>query len=162
MWQNCEIKNIDRSFLNRVALKFLKDEDLAEDAMAEIFSRLPKILNKFSEKANLNTYLYRVVVNKCLDIIKSKKRELKKIANLKDVTQLHHTDREIETEWAVNEAIAELNIDYRLPIILVELQNYDYQSAALELKIPITTFKTRIFRARKQLLEILNKRGVSL
>ena len=52
--------------------------------------------------------------------------------------------------------------DFRIPLIMAEYENYSYTEISEKLDLPVNTVRTRIFRARKKLLEIIKKMGVTL
>ncbi|MCZ9989475.1 hypothetical protein OFR34_10035 [Brachyspira hyodysenteriae] len=52
--------------------------------------------------------------------------------------------------------------DFRIPLMMAEYENYSYNEISEKLDLPVNTVRTRIFRARKKLLSIMKKMGVSL
>jgi RNA polymerase sigma-70 factor (ECF subfamily) len=61
-----------------------------------------------------------------------------------------------ELEQAVKQALNQLDADRRVVVVLVDLQDLDYQGAAQILGLPIGTVKSRLARARLQLHHLLN------
>ena len=57
-----------------VALRFLKDQMEAEDAMQEAFIKAFKKLHQFNGEVSFGAWLKRIVINKCIDKLKAKKR----------------------------------------------------------------------------------------
>ncbi|MDA0029111.1 hypothetical protein OFR29_06425 [Brachyspira hyodysenteriae] len=60
------------------------------------------------------------------------------------------------------EALEKLEDDFRIPLMMAEYENYSYNEISEKLDLPVNTVRTRIFRARKKLLSIMKKMGVSL
>ena len=60
------------------------------------------------------------------------------------------------------DALSKLNETFRIPLLMSEYENYSYEEIAEKLVLPVNTIRTRIFRARKKLLSIIKKMGVSL
>lgn len=54
---------------------------------------------------------------------------------------------------AILQALMQLPMEARMPIILIDIQEFDYQTAAHMLRIPLGTLKSRLVRARLRLLE---------
>ena len=60
----------------RFACRILGREDLADDAVQEVFIRFHAALSSFRGQSTVKTYLTRIAINKCLDILRSRKRRL--------------------------------------------------------------------------------------
>lgn len=60
------------------------------------------------------------------------------------------------------DALSKLNETFRIPLLMSEYENYSYEEISKKLDLPVNTIRTRIFRARKKLLSIIKKMGVSL
>lgn len=56
-------------------ISLLKHEDLAEDAMQEIFMKILLNLSKFSGKSKVSTWIYSITYNFCIDMIRRKKKD---------------------------------------------------------------------------------------
>lgn len=56
-------------------ISLLKYEDVAEDAMQEIFMKILLNLSKFSGKSKVSTWIYSITYNFCIDIIRRKKKD---------------------------------------------------------------------------------------
>jgi len=59
--------------LGRYALKFLRDEDLSEEIVQEVFIRLFENKGKFNDVINWKSYLLKMVKNACIDFLRKKK-----------------------------------------------------------------------------------------
>jgi RNA polymerase sigma-70 factor (ECF subfamily) len=57
------------------SISLLRDEDLAEDAVQEIFMKILLNLSKFSGKSKVSTWIYSITYNFCIDIIRRKKKD---------------------------------------------------------------------------------------
>ena len=60
------------------------------------------------------------------------------------------------------EALSKLEDDFRIPLMMAEYENYSYNEISETLDLPVNTVRTRIFRARKKILSIMKKMGVTL
>lgn len=55
-------------------ISILKDEELAQDAMQDVFMKILLNLSKFSEKSRFSTWVYSITYNYCIDLIRKKKK----------------------------------------------------------------------------------------
>lgn len=142
--------------LRMAAGKILGDHTQAADVVQETFLAFFRTAGSFRGQSGIFTYLYRITVNKAIDIIRKKNRE-KKFYFLPQARE-EHTDVSI----VVREALGRLPDNQRLPLIMAEIDRLSYEKIAAELALPVNTVRTRIFRARKKLYNILLQMGVTL
>lgn len=155
----------------RQAYWIMGEEKAAEDATQEAFLRAYQHMNGFNGGPFL-PWILRIATNYCLDQLRREK--FRQTLSLED---MNHEDEDIgDTTWlrdpnASTEEIVErtemmaqimhcirrLPGEYRAAVILVDLQNLDYQEAAFALGIPLGTFKSRLSRARAQLQKWLEQ-----
>lgn len=57
-----------------LCLRYLQHEQEAEDAVQEVFVKVYRKLDSFRDEAQLGTWIYRIAVNQCLDILRAHKR----------------------------------------------------------------------------------------
>ena len=149
----------------RQAFWMMGEQEAAEDAAQEAFIRAYQSIHTVFGNT-FKAWLLRITTNVCIDML----RRLKK----HPVTALEPVDEdgeEIESaSWmvapgqstesaleskemmnAVNTVLAHLHPDYRTAIILVDIQEMDYQAAARVMGVCMGTFKSRLARARLQL-----------
>ncbi len=151
------------SSLRSVAFRITKDDEEAKDIVQDVFISYYKNMDKFRNDSNLFTYLYRIAVNKSVDFVRKQKREK---TNFEDDFTNHPNGKNeianLETKIVIGIALDKLDLPYRLPIILLEYENKNYEEIALLLNLPLNTVKTRISRAREKLLKILLNMGVTI
>ncbi len=121
-------------------------------------------LGAFDEKANFSTWLYRIVVNSCLDFIK-KQQKLRLVDTPYNEAIETSLDRQTETvesqvikgELAqiIKRSLEKLTAEQRLPIILRDYLGMSYDNIAETLQLPLGTVKSRLMRGRKKLREIV-------
>lgn len=56
-------------------ISLLKDEEMAQDAMQDIFMKILLNLSKFSEKSRFSTWVYSITYNYCIDLLRRKKKQ---------------------------------------------------------------------------------------
>jgi len=146
----------------RVAHRMLADADKAHDAVQEACVKALASMGQFDAQASLATWLHRITVNCAKDAVRSQGRKERAHATL----QSQAADRElpspaeaVETKelsdvaWTLLEKLPE---DCRLAFALTQLDGYSYDEAAEIEGQPRGTIASRVFRAKKILLEQMN------
>jgi len=128
-------------------------DDIAQDVLITIY----KNLKSFRFQSQFSTWLYRITVNKCRDHLR-KVRIRSIFAPMKDGEEepVYLPSMELkEISEIVNNAIAKLPEKLRLPLLLKDIEGLSYQEIAETVECEIGTVKSRIFRAREGLRELL-------
>ncbi len=153
----------------RTAYGMLGNPEDAKDATQESFIKIYKSLKNFKFQSNFSTWMYRIVHNTCLDIIRKQKRrkeipmETKNNLNnngyeipLKDLSDGPEALLEYEfVKKEIKKCIVELPAEYQGVIILRDIENLSYEEIAKVLNISEGTVKSRLNRGRKQLRQRL-------
>lgn len=142
----------------RVALRFIKDSQEAEDAMQEAFIKAFSKLDQFTGEVTFGAWLKRIVINKCIDLLKSKKMELIAINEQVLSSVEEEEDWEVENGVGIEEvraAIESLPEKYKYPLMLFLMEGYDHEEIAEILKITPVASRTLVFRGKKKLKEEL-------
>ena len=79
-----ELYDTHKDLVFNLCLNYLHNQEDAEDATQDIFVKIHQKLASFQRQSNLKTWVYRIGVNHCLDILKSRKRQ-KRFAFLTDL-----------------------------------------------------------------------------
>ena len=137
----------------RIALRMLGDESDAEDATQDAFVQAWRKLGGFRADAAFSTWMYRIVTNRCLNMLRARRRT----EPLPDDREApaSRPDRIAEARWQVEDlklAILRLTPEQRAPLVLRELQGCTYEEVAESLDISIPAVKSRLHRARLELL----------
>ena len=162
------IDSYQRKIFN-IALRMLGNYDDAGDLTQEVLIRIYRSIGSFKEQSSFSTWIYRITTNVCLDEIR--KRKNRKVISLDEEIKFDDGDmkRQIESDEPtpeetaetedlkkiVNDAIARLNEEHRIVIVLRDIQGLSYEEIADVLKCPEGTVKSRINRARQALKNIL-------
>jgi RNA polymerase sigma-70 factor, ECF subfamily len=135
----------------------LNSNDYVDDIAQEVFITVYKNLNQFKFQSQFTTWLYRITVNKCKDHIR--KMKIRKIFSpIKDVDReagYNISVEESNTAELVQEAIKKLPDKLRVPLLLKDIEGFSYQEIAETVECEIGTVKSRIFRAREGLKNLL-------
>tara|TARA_B100000700_G_C15051330_1_gene860464 strand:+ start:3024 stop:3644 length:621 start_codon:yes stop_codon:yes gene_type:complete len=149
-----------------LALKFVKDLQIAEDIAQESFLKAYKSINSFREESAFYTWIYRITVNTSKNYLTSKTR--KKELSESDINRLEDSEdifdipggsspEEILSANNLREVIMEsltnLPEDIRTAISLREFEGLTYEEISEVLNCPIGTVRSRIFRGREIMQE---------
>ena len=141
-----------------VAQRYMKHTAAAEDAMQESFIKAFQKLDQFSGNVTFGSWLKRIVINTCIDIIKSNRMETDPLNE--SVLKIADSDE----DWLVDdsttydeviEAIDRLPDKYRNGIQLYLWEGYDHQESSEILSISENVSRTNLHRGRTQLKEYL-------
>lgn len=151
----------DRLFAALVRITGCPEE--AEDVAQEAFVQALRKLDTFQQSAAFYTWLYRIAFN--LSATRARrKRPRASLDELRESGGSEPADRDgapeeplmlKERAKQVHAALGELAEDYRQVVVLRELEGCDYEQIASILGIPLGTVRSRLFRAREQLRELL-------
>jgi RNA polymerase sigma-70 factor, ECF subfamily len=137
----------------RVALRMLGDESDAEDATQDAFVQAWRKLAGFRADAAFSTWMYRIVTNRCLNMLRARRRTDPLPPDRE--APASRPDRIAEGRWQVEDlqrAIARLTPEQRAPLVLRELEGLSYEQIAETLELSIPAVKSRLHRARLELL----------
>ncbi|MFN0058611.1 MAG: RNA polymerase sigma factor [Planctomycetota bacterium] len=164
------LKHQDRVF-SRVYF-LVHDRQLAEDLAQETFLRAFLGLRGFREAARFSTWLAKIAVNVVYHHFErnaAQKRSARVVSleRARGEPPLEVADsRPLPDEWAalgeqralILAAVARLPEEYRLTFALRELDGHSYEEISYLLGVPIGSVKSRLFRARQLLQEMLKDR----
>ncbi|BBZ83553.1 hypothetical protein MABM_34690 [Mycobacteroides abscessus] len=115
----------------------------------------------FRNDAAVTSWLYRIVVNACLDRMRRNKAH-SPIELEEDVYTLEDPSTNVDTSIVIQKALLRLPAEQRAAVIAVDMQGYSVADAAELLGVPEGTVKSRCARARARLavaLHYLDKAG---
>ncbi len=147
-----------RDRLWAVALRTMRDPDEAADALQDALISAFRAAGSFRAECAVTTWLHRIVVNACLDRIR--RRKARPTVSLPEQGPGEPVERrdqmsERDTAIVVEEALAQLPVDQRAAITLVDLEGYSVADSAAMLGVPEGTIKSRCARGRARLAVIL-------
>jgi RNA polymerase sigma-70 factor, ECF subfamily len=134
----------------------LGNTSLVDDLSQDVFITVYKNLVNFRFECRFTTWLYRIAVNKCRDHLRKMKIRNIFIPIKEAGFEPTYPAGEIKEEKEiVRNAIAKLPDKLRMPLLLKDIEGLSYQEIADFIQCEIGTVKSRIFRARENLREIL-------
>ena len=146
-----------------VALRTCRDPEDAADALQDAMISAFRRANSFRGDARVTTWLHRIVVNSCLDRLRSRKnRPTVSLPETEPDIGTHDGKDEIAdhvTRMTIMDALSTLPDEQRLALTLVDLEGWSVDEAAKILEIPPGTVKSRCFRGRQRMAELLRNRS---
>jgi len=148
-------------------------EDDARDACQETFIAAYRNLSRFRGEAKVSSWLHRIAVNQCLTTKRRQKTRSEDFLNDDDgseerafVAAPHHSPAiraEVSERTAVvRQAVKALPADLREVIVMKEFEEMTFQEISDTLEIPLSTVKSRLYTALKQLRMKLERTPVEI
>lgn len=144
-----------------IAYRMMGNRQDAEDVTQEVFFRVYQKLASFKFKSAFSTWLYRITANLCLDEIRRKKRSIEEVFSQDELysfcSNFNPEDKVIadEEQALLWEAINSLKTEYRIIIILRDIEGLSYKELKQVLKCSMGRVKSRLHNARRELKTIL-------
>jgi RNA polymerase sigma factor (sigma-70 family) len=153
-----EIARTYGSFLYTLALRLTSDPDDAQDLVQDTLLRVRRGLPNY-RPGSMRGWLTRIATNAFIDQTRRRKRRV-------ESSLTHHAEGDLPTAPGADkppahlpidlqEALADLPDDYRIPVVLCDVADRSYQEIADILGLPIGTVRSRIHRGRMLLREAL-------
>jgi len=148
------------------ALGFVGSHEAALDLSQEAFIRAYRAIGKFDSEKNFFTWYYRILKNLSLNFIRDAKHRAVSFSELgeNNVNQFSESDpgpdeqsEQNEMREAVWKALNQLKPDDKEIILLKDFQDFSYKEIAEALDLPIGTVMSRLYYARKNLKQKLNR-----
>ena len=148
-----ELVRRHRDRLWAVALRTLGDREEAADALQDALLSAFRAADRFRGEAAVTTWLHRIVVNACLDRVRRRQARPTVPLPETDITPAPVVDR--DTALVVQQALAQLPVEQRAALVLVDVQGYPVAEAAEILGVAEGTIKSRCARGRAKLALLL-------
>jgi len=144
-----ELVTRHRDRLWAVALRTMGDREDAADALQDALLSAYRAADRFRGDSAVTTWLHRIVVNACLDRIRRQRARPTQPLPEVDTTVAPAPDRDMRID--VEAALAQLPVEQRAALVLVDVQGYPVSEAAEMLGVAEGTIKSRCARGRARL-----------
>lgn len=157
------------------AYRITYDEDSAKDLLQDTYYKAYKFIESFQVGTNAKAWLFRILKNSFINEFRKKNKEPAKVDyqdvetyyNSDDVNEVITSDLRVEVLQdmigdEVSNALNALAVDFRIVIILCDLEGFTYEEMSKILDIPIGTVRSRLHRARNLLREKLKTYAKSM
>jgi RNA polymerase sigma-70 factor, ECF subfamily len=165
--------------LYATALRYTKNEKDAEDLVQEAFLKAYTNWHRFEEGTNCRAWLFTILTNTFINKYRRKKKE-REILNADDLRPIEQNffnrersqfynspERDMLNKTFTSDvqvALEQLPEEFRMVVILADLNDFSYKEIAHILGCPVGTVMSRLFRGRKmmreQLVETAYERGI--
>lgn len=141
-----------------VAWRILRDRELAKDAAQEVFLRVYRSLDRYRPGENFQSWMYRITVNVCCDLIKKRGPARASGPFLEDLAHPHsgsdHAENLVlldERRAMVNQALGALSPAERSALVLRDLEGLSTEEVARALGVRPVTIRSQISSARSKM-----------
>jgi RNA polymerase sigma-70 factor (ECF subfamily) len=154
-----------------VAGGILRNREDVEDIAQQVFLKAYFSIRRFDQRAAFSTWLYKITVNECWDLLRKKKvRPLVFEAELsEEQAQVYQatsqqsdgrpdTSERLATQEQVEDLMSCLEERDRTMLVLKEVQGFSVEEIAELMEINANTVKVRLFRARQRITERMRRR----
>ena len=156
--------------LYAAALRMTRNPADAEDLVQDTYLRAFRGFSGFTEGTNLKAWLYRILTNSFINTYRKKQRQPQTVEGPDDIDEWYLFDKlggrnvelSAETEVldkipdeAVKGALESLPENFRLPVLLADVEGFSYKEIAEIMDTPIGTVMSRLHRGRKALQKAL-------
>jgi RNA polymerase sigma-70 factor (ECF subfamily) len=158
------------SSLYGAALRMTRNPADAEDLVQETYLRAYRGFAGFQEGTNLKAWLYRILTNSYINIYRKRQREPQTVDGPDDIDEWYLFDRlgsrnvegsaeeevlERIPDEDVKRALESLPENFRMPVMLADVEGFSYKEIAEIMDTPIGTVMSRLHRGRKALEKAL-------
>lgn len=150
----------------------------AEDLVQETYLKAYRGFKGFEQGTNLKAWLFRILTNTYINMYRAKQRrpEQQELGEVEDLylyrrlggleaAELGRSTEDVVldhlTEGEVHDAVDALPENFRMPVLLADVEGFAYKEIAEILDIPIGTVMSRLHRGRKALQKSLYEFGVA-
>lgn len=158
--------------LYSTALRMTRNAEEAEDLVQDTYLRAYRFFDKFEEGTNFKAWIFKILTNTFINKYRKKVRTPQSVQLDKVEFGLESDDESTaEGEWEgfdesryegmfddeVKAAMAQLSEEFRIVIILADIEGFSYKEIADMIDRPIGTVMSRLFRGRRVLQRVLDK-----
>lgn len=145
--------------------RMLGNAEEAEDAAQETFLRAYSRLGQYDTNHKFSTWLFSIANHHCIDRLRKRRATYVSIDDNPVLENLEDDAPQPESSLLDGERIAEvqrllasLDPDYRTPLVLHYWENLSYEEIAATLDLSIPAVKSRLFRARQKVADLMARR----
>jgi RNA polymerase sigma-70 factor, ECF subfamily len=156
-----EIVSTHSARVYRLAFRLTGNQHDAEDLTQEVFVRVFRSLSTYTP-GTFEGWLHRITTNLFLDSVRRKQRirfdalgedAADRLPSREPTPQQHFNDTHFDAD--VQQALDTLAPDFRAAVVLCDIEGLSYEEIAAITQAPLGTVKTRVFRARRDLIQML-------
>jgi RNA polymerase sigma-70 factor (ECF subfamily) len=164
--------------LYSAALRMTRNPSDAEDLVQETYLKAYRAFGSFKEGTNLKAWLYRILTNTFINSYRARRRRpeqtelddvedlylYRRLGGLEAVAAGRSAEEEVLehfTEGEVKAAVEALPEQFRMAVLLADVEGFSYKEIAEILDVPIGTVMSRLHRGRRALQKALHDFGTA-
>jgi RNA polymerase sigma-70 factor (ECF subfamily) len=149
-----------------VARGILKRQEDVEDIAQQVFVKAYFSLKRFDQRAAFSTWLYKITVNECWDLLRKRKsrplvyesdfseeQSRQYSAVEREASNAPDTSDRLAMRQRLDELLGQLDKRDRAMLVLKEVEGFSVEEIAETLELNANTVKVRLFRARRRIVE---------
>jgi RNA polymerase sigma factor (sigma-70 family) len=163
-----------QNLIYKIAHNVMNETEELDDIVQDVFIKIYQTLGSYRAEYKFSTWAIRITTNHCLDIIRARTRQKKKlqvipvetvakVSNVHDPATPETQYLLMERNQFIRQALDRLPEKYRIPMILFHQNGLTYEEITRILQQPLTIIKNRLYRARlilRQNLQTGEKEGL--
>jgi len=161
----CDLVSMHRAKLRSFSVNIAcGNAALADDILQEALVKAFLSMKNFELRGSFTTWLWRIIKNEFINYLRDPSNRLETFSisigeKDLDIPAAENSEKEMimsDVREEVHRLISLLPLKLRTAVILVDIQEMCYEEAAEILEISLTALKSRVFKGRKKLVEIVN------
>lgn len=152
-----ELVRRHQTVVYNLAYRMLRQREDAEDVTQEAFLKAFEALPRLKDDAAFRSWLSRIAANLCLMRLRSRPERAGLPSEVDRMPAYGRSESHSGADVAISvrDAIAQLPPKYRLAVVAFYIEGRSYKEAARLTGVPVLTLKTRLYRARRMLRDLL-------
>lgn len=149
--------------------RMLGNPQEAEDAAQETFMRAYSRLEQYDENHKFSTWIFSIANHHCIDRLRKRRATYVSIDDNPVLQNLHDDSPQPEHAMLDREQVVEmqrllslLDPDYRTPLVLRYWEDLSYEEIAQTLNVSVSAVKSRLFRARQKMADLMTARETAM
>lgn len=151
-----------------LCLNYLQNKEDAEEVFQDVFLSVHQNLNKFENRSEFKTWIYRIAINKSIDFLKAKKTKKRwaffRMTNLDDLSlpsKVDHPGILLESKEATGHIFSAINLlpnNQKTALVLKTMEQLTQKEISKVLGVSEKAVESLLSRARRNLKEVLSKK----
>lgn len=139
--------------MKSLAFHLLGSRADAEDSVQETFLKVYRAARTFEGHSSLSTWIYRILLNSCYDVIRKRQR----LAESAAPTTEFPSDSTLPLKIAIERALNLIGDRQRLVFLMFEVEGLKHSEIAAILEVPEGTSRSWLFEAKSRLKRLLTE-----
>jgi RNA polymerase sigma-70 factor, ECF subfamily len=133
----------------------LVDKQSGEDLAQETFIRLVRALPSFGAESSARTWVLAIARHVCLDELRVRERRRRRNESLSAIARTAPVGADASQHSVVSDLLDHLEPDRKVAFVLTQMLGLSYDDAAVVCDCPVGTIRSRVARARADLVELV-------